>query len=76
MATDPAVTIQQGEDHVLAFERRGAELRGFLDGAGEPFIEWTDPDPLRGEGHRTLGFYVWDGTIAVSNIEVTDLTAP
>ena len=75
-ATDPAVTIQSGEDHVLAFERRGAKLCAFLDGAAEPFIEWTDPEPLRGVGHRTLGFYVWDGTVAVSDIEVKDLASP
>ena len=71
VATDPTVTIQPGEDHVLAFERQGARLRGFLDGSAEPFIEWTDPDPLRGPGHRTLGFYVWEGAIAVSDVEVS-----
>ena len=76
VATDPAVTIKPDHDHVLSFERRGAKLRGFLDGAAEPFIEWTDPQPLRGEGHRTLGFYVWDGTVAMSDIEVTDLVVP
>ena len=71
--TDATVTIQPGEDHVLGFERHGAVLRGFLDGAAEPFIEWTDPDPLRGAGHRTLGFYMWDGTLAVSDIQVEEL---
>ncbi len=73
MATDPSVRVQPGRDHLLAFERRGAKLRGFLDGSDEPFIEWTDPQPLRGQGHRTLGFYVWDGAIAVSNIKVEGL---
>ena len=73
VAGDPSVTIQPGRDYAIAFERRGAKLRGFLDGATEPFIEWADPEPLRGEGHRTLGFYVWDGTLAVSNVTVRRL---
>lgn len=76
VVSDPSVTIHPGRDYVLAFERRGATLRGFLDRSPEPFIEWTDPDPLRGKGHRTLGFYVWDGTIAVSDVELTELIAP
>ncbi len=74
VVTDPAVTIQPGRDYVLSFERRGAHLRGFLGGSNEPFIEWADPEPLRGEGHRTLGFYIWDGTLAVSDVKVEDLT--
>ena len=73
VVTDASVTVQPGRDYVLAFERRGATLRGFLDGADEPFVQWTDPQPLRGEGHRTLGFYIWNGTIAVSDIKVDEL---
>ena len=48
-------------------------MRGFLDRAAQPFIEWTDADPLRGPGHRTLGFYVWDGRLAVSDVSVEEL---
>ena len=75
VAADEKVTIEPDRDHVLAFERRGSRLRGFLDGSAEPFIEWPVPNPLRGEGHRTLGFYVWEGTVAVSQIEVEELNA-
>lgn len=67
-----ATRIGPNRDHELAFQRRGQVLRGFLDGAPEPFVEWTDPEPLRGEGHRTLGFYVWDGAIAASRIKVEE----
>jgi len=66
-------TIRPGRDYVLSFERLGATLRGFLDEAGKPFVEWADSEPLRGPGHRTLGFYVWQGAVAVSKIKVEDL---
>ena len=66
----PKPTIQPGKDCVLTFERKGGTLRGFLGKSAKPFIEWTDPKPLRGKGHRTLGFYVWSGRITVSKIEV------
>ena len=66
--------IERGRDHVLSFERRGAELRGFFDGAQEPFVRWTDPDPLSGPGHRRLGFYVWDGAIAAGEITIEEFT--
>jgi len=69
------VLLRPRRDHVLTFERRGATLGGFLDGAARPFVEWTDPQPLRGKGHRALGFYVWSGRIAVSKIKVEALAA-
>ena len=67
------VKITPGRDYVLTFERRKTTLRGFLGRSKEPFIEWTDPQPLRGPGHRTLGFYVWGGKIAVAKIRVEPL---
>jgi len=67
--------IEPGKDVTLTFERRGATLRGFLGKSAKPFIEWADPEPLRGKGHRTLGFYVWSGRTTVSKIRVTDLPA-
>ncbi len=65
--------IQPGKDHVVTFERSGATLRGFLDGSADPFLVWTDPQPLRGPGHTTLGFYVWGGTISIGNVKVEAL---
>lgn len=67
--------VKAGKDHVVTFERSGATLRGFLDGATKPFVEWTDPQPLRGEGHGTLGFYVYGGTISIKDVKV-DVLAP
>jgi hypothetical protein len=65
--------IQAGKDHVITFERSGATLRGFLDGATAPFIEWTDPQPLRGAGHGTMGFYVYGGAISIGDVKVEAL---
>ena len=51
-------------------EAGGGAVRVFIDDVRKPFMERTDRQPLRGENHRTLGFYMWKGAVTVSDCRV------
>ena len=53
--------------HVVG-ERKGATIRLVVD--GREMLSWTDPEPLSGPDHRTLGFYVCGARARFSHLRV------
>ena len=73
VARDDDVTMDIRKDRKVVIERNGKVVRIYIDDVQKPFREWTDPQPLRGENHRTLGFYMWKGAVTVSDCRVEEI---
>ena len=73
VAFSDRVRIEPRRQYALTVEKNDGWIRGYLDDAAEPFIEWQDPEPLTGEGHRHWGYYIFLGSISTSNWQITEL---
>lgn len=49
-------------------EKKGGELRWLLD--GQPYMQFTDREPLHGAGHNRLGFSNWQNHIRYDNVRI------
>jgi hypothetical protein len=49
-------------------EKKGGELRWFLD--GRPYIAFHDPAPLDGPGHNRMAFSNWQNQIHYDNLKI------
>lgn len=49
-------------------EKKGGEIRWLIDGA--PYLEYSDPQPLDGEGHDRLAFGNWLNRIHWDNLRI------
>ncbi|HVP66871.1 MAG TPA: hypothetical protein VMT17_06380 [Anaeromyxobacteraceae bacterium] len=63
--------VEPGRTYHMRIERRGRELRWYVDGA--PFLAFDDPSPLEGPGHDRLGFSSWDSDLFFDNLTVEPL---
>ena len=60
--------VQPGKKHVVVAENVAGKLRLTADGA--EVLSYTDPEPLKGEGHGLVGFYTWGDTLKIEKITV------
>jgi hypothetical protein len=65
---DPVLRTDQ--DYKLRLQRVGSVVKAFVNDLAEPSIEWTDPNPLTGPEHRTLGFCVSRGMVVMTDCKV------
>jgi hypothetical protein len=63
--------VQIGRKYHWRIERRGNQLRWLIDGA--PFMDFTDPFPLKGPDHDRFGFSAWDAQLVFDNLRVEAL---
>lgn len=63
--------VQKGRTYHWRLERRGSLLRWSID--GQPFMEFNDPFPLKGEGHDRFGFSSWDSQLYFDNLRIEPL---
>ena len=73
VAVNKDVKINDRKPHVLKIKCVGARIQAWLDDNPTPVIDWTDPKPLAGEGHRTLGFYLYNSMVLVQDYKVEEV---
>jgi hypothetical protein len=49
-------------------EKKGGDVRWLID--GQPYLSFSDPDPLEGEGHDRLAFTNWENKVRYDNLKV------
>lgn len=66
------VRVQPGRVYHWTILRKGGLLDWKID--GQPFLSWTDPDPLRGAGHEYLGVNDWEADVSFDNLSIRPVT--
>lgn len=67
--TQPVVEL--GRTYHWTISRRGGALDWRID--GQPFLAWTDPDPLKGSGHEYFAFNNWESEAYFDNLTIRPL---
>ena len=65
------VKVQPGKTYHWTVTRRGSAIDWKID--GQPFLAWTDPEPLAGPGHEYLGLNDWESAVTVDNLSIRPL---
>lgn len=65
------VHMEPHHPYQLRFERRGNELRFFVD--GELHLEYFDPSPLAGQGQDRFAFNNWASEVFFDNLRIEPL---
>jgi hypothetical protein len=60
--------VEPGRTYHFAISRRGGALDWSID--GQPFLSWTDPDPLAGAGHEYLAVNDWESDVTFDNLHI------
>jgi hypothetical protein len=63
--------VQIGHTYHMRVERRGRDLRWYVDGL--LFLSFDDPDPLAGPDHDRFGFSGWAADLYFDNLKITPL---
>ncbi len=63
--------VEPRRNYHMRVERRGRELRWFVD--GRPFLTFDDPRPLEGKGHDRFGFSSWEADVFFDNLRIEPL---
>jgi hypothetical protein len=66
-----SLPVQAGRTYHWRVERRGTLLRWSID--GQPFLEFSDPYPLKGSGHDRLGLSGFESELFFDNLRVLPL---
>jgi len=66
MRTDRRVEV--GRTYHFSITRQGGRLDWQLD--GQPFLTWTDPQPLAGAGHEYFAVNDWEAEVAFDNLAI------
>jgi hypothetical protein len=63
--------VEVGRTYHWTITRKGGALDWKID--GQPFLAWTDPDPLRGRGHEFFGINNWEADVHFDNLRIAPL---
>ncbi len=66
--------VEAGKTYHWTVTRRGGTIDWKID--GQPFLAWTDPEPLGGTGHESLGLNDWESDVTIDNLRVSPLPSP
>ena len=69
--TDKKVVAKQ--HYHWKIERSGQTVTWWIDDMQTPFLAWTDPRPLEGNGHEYFAFNNWETDTWFDNLVVTPL---
>jgi hypothetical protein len=62
------VGVVPGKTYKFTITRKGGSLDWKID--GQPFLSWTDPEPLGGEQHSYLAFTNWKVEAHADNLRI------
>jgi hypothetical protein len=60
--------VEPGRTYHFAITRRGGTIDWKID--GQPFLSWSDPDPLAGAGHEYLAVNDWESDVSFDNLDI------
>jgi hypothetical protein len=63
------VRVQPGKTYHWTITRRGGTIDWKID--GQPFLAWTDPEPLAGAGHEYFALNDWETEVTMDNLRIT-----
>jgi len=66
-----APAVEPGRSYHWTVTRRGGALDWRID--GQPFLAWTDPEPLAGAGHEYLAVNDWEADVYFDNFNIRPL---
>jgi hypothetical protein len=72
LGADPIVT--PGRTYHFTITRRGSILDWKINGA--PYLTWTDPQPLGGQGHEYFAFNAWEVETSFDNLTIGPAQSP
>lgn len=61
--------VQVGKVYHWTITRKGNLIDWKID--GQPFLSWSDPQPLEGDTHAYLGINNWESEISYDNLRIT-----
>lgn len=67
-AETSAPRVEPGQTYHWTITRKGGLIDWKLD--GQPFLSWTDPEPLAGSGHEYLGINNWEADVYFDNLSI------
>jgi hypothetical protein len=62
------VKVVPGRRYHFTVARRNGAIDWSID--GQPFLAWTDPDPLGGDGHAYLAIDDWEADLMFDNLRI------
>lgn len=65
------VHVVPGQKYHWTITRRAGHIEWWID--GQPFLNYDDADPLRGQGHDRFGITGWESPAVFDNIKITPL---
>jgi len=63
--------VERSRTYRWRIERRGSLLKWFID--GNLFMQFDDPNPLRGKGHDRFAFSGWESQLYFDNLRIQPL---
>jgi hypothetical protein len=66
--SDADAHVQLGRTYHWTVQRRGGTIDWKID--GQPFLTWTDPEPLAGVGHEYLAINDWESDVSFDNLRI------
>ena len=63
--------VEPGRTYHFTITRQGGAFDWKID--GQPFLAWTDPQPLRGRGHEYFGINNWEADVHFDNLKIAPL---
>jgi len=62
------VRVEPNRSYHFVITRKGGAIDWTID--GQPFLAWTDPEPLAGAGHEYLAVDDWEAELTFDNLAV------
>ena len=62
------VRVEPNRRYHFTITRRAGAIDWKID--GQPFLSWTDPDPLSGAGHEYFGVNDWEADVTFDNLAI------
>lgn len=60
--------VEPGRWYRWTITRKGGKIDWLID--GEPFLSWTDPEPLAGSGHEYFAVNNWETDVYFDNLRI------
>jgi hypothetical protein len=60
--------VEVGRTYHFTITRKGGHLEWLVD--GQPFLSWTDPQPLAGSGHEYFAVNDWESEVGFDNLAI------
>jgi len=62
------IRVEPNRTYHFTISRQGGAIDWKID--GQPFLAWTDPEPLAGPGHEFLAFDDWEAELTFDNLTI------